>query len=138
MTVLDASNKLFDWFGDNDSFCLKEDFQKLILISEHKERDVSAVKLALDQLQDASLIKRDKDYWVLARPFQQWEQTPTVNAPVASLIANTINEFCDAIEDQTDRCDASGIAEKDIRNIIIIAEHYKNIVLKNATDEGGG
>tara|TARA_Y100001938_G_scaffold9468_1_gene11713 strand:+ start:3323 stop:3736 length:414 start_codon:yes stop_codon:yes gene_type:complete len=136
MTVLDASNKLFDWFSDNDSFCVEEDFQKLILISESKERDISAIKLALEQLSSAELIKRNENHWILARPFEKWEQSVTVNPPVADLIAKTVNDFCDVIDDQTDRCEASSIGEKDIRNVLIITDHYKSLVLQNInTDE---
>ena len=135
MTIIDATNKLFDWFSDNDSFCMADDFQKLVLVTESRERDESSIKLALQNLQESHLVKQDGNYWILNRPFQQWEQSVGINGPVSTAISKTINDFCDLIDDQTDRCDASDLKEKDIRNIVIISEHYKNLYTDSLESE---
>ena len=141
MTILDASNQLFDWFSDNDSFCIKDDWIKLILLSEHKERDEAAVILALDSLEKSELIKSiivndetKRKIWILNRPFDQWDQSVSLTGPTARVVSTTVNNFCDLIQDQTDRCDSTNISEKDIRNLAIVCNHYKTI----ATSEEEG
>ena len=140
MTVLDATNKLFDWFSDNDSFCLIEDWTSLIIISEHKERDETAVKLALSNLEETGLIKsldtknKEKKYWILCKPFDQWEQSVSLTGPTSRGVSEVLNLFCDMIEDQSDRCDSSAISEKDIRNILIVSNYYKNLAIKKSEE----
>ena len=58
MTVYEATNKLFVWFQDNDSFEMSEDFNSVILISETEDRDKATLELSLESLQKAELIKQ--------------------------------------------------------------------------------
>ena len=129
MTVLDASNSLVEWFLKNDSFCIEEDFNKIVLISENKERETAAVRAGLDKLIQLKLITRyevhEKEYWVLSKPIEQYEQEVEINAALAKDIADVINEFCDEIEDQLDRCDSTDLSPKDIKNILLLCRHYK-------------
>ena len=46
MTVYEATNKLFIWFQDNDSFEMSEDFNKVVLISENSERDIARASVS--------------------------------------------------------------------------------------------
>ena len=139
MTVLDVTNKLFEWFSDNDSFVIEDDFNKVILISDSRERDIAATELALKSLEESNLIQKktikEKEYWILSRPFGQYEQTVSVSAVIASGIAETINQFCDLIEDQTDRCDPTLITEKDIRNILIVSNYWRTSCLKDSEEK---
>jgi hypothetical protein len=129
MTVLDASNSLVEWFLKNDSFCIEEDFNKIVLISENEERETAAVRAGLDKLIQLKLITRyevhEKEYWVLSKPIEQYEQEVEINAALAKDIADVINEFCDEIEDQLDRCDSTDLSPKDIKNILLLCRHYK-------------
>lgn len=129
MTVLDASNFLVEWFLKNDSFCIEEDFNKIVLISENKERETAAVRAGLDKLIQLKLITRyevhEKEYWILSKPIEQYEQEVEINAALAKDIADVINEFCDEIEDQLDRCDSTDLSPKDIKNILLLCRHYK-------------
>ena len=129
MTVLDASNSLVEWFLKNDCFCIEEDFNKIVLISENEERETAAVRAGLDKLIQLKLITRyevhEKEYWVLSKPIEQYEQEVEINAALAKDIADVINEFCDEIEDQLDRCDSTDLSPKDIKNILLLCRHYK-------------
>lgn len=129
MTVLDASNSLVEWFLKNDSFCIEEDFNKVVLISENRERETAAIRAGLDKLIQLKLITRyeihEKEYWVLSKPIEQYEQEVEINAALAKDIADVINEFCDEIEDQLDRCDSTDLSPKDIKNILLLCRHYK-------------
>ena len=141
MTVLDASGKLFSWFQDNDTFCLKEDLNKVILITEDRKRDTASLRVGLESLEEGGMIKKqtidEEEYWVLARPFDSWEQNLEVSAGLAKAIADQINSFCDLIKDQRDRCDATSIKEKDIRNLVFIFDYMRD-ASNNGSDQEGG
>ena len=48
MTVVDATNMLFDWYSENDSFELEKDFMRVIPVTDTPEEDRSAFLCALD------------------------------------------------------------------------------------------
>jgi formyltetrahydrofolate synthetase len=139
MTIFDATTKLFSWFRENDSFSLDEDFQKMILISEEKERDSACIVAALRHLESVEFIKKEKideqEIWLLKRPFAQFEQTVEISAETALLVAEAINRFCDLIDDKTDYCDCTCVTEKDIRNLLIVYEQTKNIAQENMKND---
>ncbi len=141
MTVYEATNKLFVWFQDNDSFEMSEDFNSVILISETEDRDKATLELSLESLQKAELIKQktvgDKTYWILSKPWSQFESTVTVNSRLASGIAESINEFCDLINDDTDLCDATDLKEKDIGNLLFMYRQAKEMLGKSKDPEEG-
>ncbi len=139
MTIYDASGKLFNWFKENDSFVMEEDFKKLILISEEKERETACVTAALNHLESIDLIKKEKmeekEIWLLCKSFKQFEQNVEISADTCAVIADIINEFCDLIDDTTDYCDASSITEKDITNLLLIYQQTKNIALEKTKED---
>ncbi len=138
MTVTDCTNSLFLWFQSNDSFEINEDFNKVILLSEDKGRDSAALELALERLETAELIKSkeigEKKYWVLNKSFNNFESTVSIDATLSSEIAEDINQFCEIIGDDTDKCDSSNITSKDIQNLLFMYRQAKNIVGKQAAD----
>jgi len=125
MTVLDANNALFEWFMNNDSFVMERDLKKVIPIVEEQEEVENALKMALQQLEEANLIKisEDKKYHILTKNFGS-------NSFVASYISKQINDFCDMIGDHTDQCDTGNLSEKDIKNLCHIIDYYKEVVAK--------
>ena len=139
MTVTDCTNSLFLWFQNNDSFEINEDFNKVILLSEDKGRDSAALELALERLETAELIKSkeigEKKYWILNKSFNNFESTVSIDATLSSEIAEDINQFCEIIGDDTDKCDSSNITSKDIQNLLFMYRQAKNIVGKQAADE---
>ncbi len=139
MTIYEASGLLFNWFRDNDSFVLEEDFKKVVLISEEKDRETACVTAALNHLEGMELIKKEqvgeKEIWILRKSFRQFEQNVEISAETSATIANVINDFCDLIEDTTDYCDATSITEKDISNLLLIYRQTKNIALDKTKDD---
>ncbi len=131
MTVLDASNALVVWFLENESFCIEEDFNKVVLITENKQRDLAAVRGGLEKLVKANILAYEKiedtEYWTLTKPIEQYEQEVEITTPIAKDIARIINDFCDAIDDQLDRCDSTSINPKDIKNLTLLCDHYKDV-----------
>ena len=123
MTVFDASIKVYEWFSKNDSFC-ESDFIKILTISETPEADRASVLASLENFEKAEMIKKisykDHNYWILSKSFSTMNQDISITSNTAIIIAQLINQYCDALESDSDRCDPSNITEKDIKNILYI------------------
>ena len=139
MTVLDASTKLFLWFQKNNTFCLQSDEKEVVLISEDRERDRASLLAGLENLCENGICRYkkvdDKEYWILSKPFDSIESNVELGAPLASAIAEEINQFCDIIDDHTDQADPTAINEKDIRNFVFIYNHYKQMANNESPKE---
>ena len=132
MTVLDANNLLFEWFGSNDSFVMERDFKKVVPIFEDEEEMKTTLNLALQELCEANLVKicENKKYYILTKPFGAYQQSPEINSWIANYASVKINEFCDLINDDSDRCDASNLCEKDVKNLCHIIVYYRDALTK--------
>ena len=130
MTVLEASERLFTWFAENDYFVIDEAFLQVNPISYTVEKDKGVFELALKDLEQNELISsvdvEDKTCWVLKKPFTAYEQTVTLSPPVAMGLAQVINAACDEFGDDTDYCDPSRVDERDIRNLLLLYGHATN------------
>tara|TARA_Y100001938_G_scaffold131492_1_gene188658 strand:- start:15277 stop:15735 length:459 start_codon:yes stop_codon:yes gene_type:complete len=135
MTVQEASGKLYNWFYNHDSFCLDNDFNSIIPMTDLPDRDKAALAIALKKLESGGMLacseregedKKTHDYYVLERSFDSWQQTVDIGPTSARFIANELNSFCELIEDKTDWCDVTSISEKDVRNLVHIIAFYKN------------
>lgn len=141
MTVLDAGLKLYTWFQENESVVLDRDFQKIVLISTNEEEDYACFTAALKDLEGQGMVSRethkDTEYWILKQPFSSFEQSVKINSHLAKQIAEEINNFCDQIQDHTDRCDVSALTERDIGNIVFMYQTAKNSLYGKNLLEGG-
>ena len=125
MTVLEASEKLFLWFSDNDYFNMEENYISICPISETKEKDKIAITLALEDLEKGELVasRDDNDLgrcWVLKKPFTAYDQNVSIAPPIALALAQIVNAACDEFGDDTDRCDPASMQEKDIRSLLLL------------------
>jgi hypothetical protein len=139
MTVFEAYGKLWDFFKENDSFVIEEDFRKISLITETPTRDKAAVQSALDDWVESKMLHRqaqecwDKELkqnetkiiYILKKPLDSNEQSVSLSASLAGYISKEINEFCELIEDKTDWCDPTDLNQKDILNVLHILNFYK-------------
>ena len=139
MTVFEAYGKMWEFYKENDSFILDEDFRKITLITEHPARDKAAFQAALDDWVESKLLTRQvqtlwnkelketetKTIYVLRKPLDQNDQSISVSAQMATYISREINNFCELIEDKTDWSDPSDITSKDVLNILHILGFYK-------------
>jgi hypothetical protein len=62
-----------------------------------------------------------EDYWVLVKPLESFSQTIEVSGLVAAGIASVINDMCQALGSDSEKCDVLNISEKDLKNLIYIA-----------------
>jgi hypothetical protein len=156
MTVFEAYGKLWDFFKDNDSFVMEEDFRKILLITETPTRDRAAIQSALDDWVTSKVLAREiqtcwnkelkdnekKVIYILKKPMDSNEQSVSVNANMAGYITREINDFCELIEDKTDWSDPTDINQKDILNVLHILNFYKEkyrqeIGLSDGNDDNG-
>jgi len=125
MTIVEAANKLLEYFAKNVSFSLEENYKDLILISENPDETKIAFILALEDLEKSDLIKSHqigkKRIYILKKPLNSYDQNLSLSGFTCNLIAQVINDFCEQIKDKKDYCDAKNISEKDIRNLIFLA-----------------
>lgn len=125
MTIVEAANKLIDFFSKSDSFCIEDNYNDLINISNTPDEDKIAILLALEDLEKNDLIKGHltgkKKVFILKKPFESFDQNITINGFTCGMIGKIINDFCDKIKDKRDYCDVKNINEKDIRNLIFLA-----------------
>ena len=62
MTVFDATLMLYNWFNENDVFCMKDNFQQAVLLTENESHDKASIQAALGQLEEGGIIaKQDSE-----------------------------------------------------------------------------
>ena len=136
MTILQASGHLYQWFSENDSFSIEKDFIKIITITEEPNRDKAAFKCALKSLKKMGMIKGEfspddhLQYWILNKSFLTYEQNVTISPNLAITVSEIINKFCENTGNEEDLCDPTSIQEKDIQNLIYIA----NVLVSDKKD----
>lgn len=134
MTILDATNTLYEWFQSHHSFETNRDLRKLIPIIENEEETTVALKLALADLEASRVVSSqvhgEKKYYVLIKPFESYTQNVELSSWTNHWIAKEINDFCELIEDRIDVCNANSIRDKDVRNTIHIINYYKNKLIE--------
>lgn len=126
MTILEASQTLYKYFINNDSFIWPDDYLKLSIISETPEADKAAFELAFQKLKEVKLIssfedsKNSKKIWILEKPFKSFNQTVEISPVIANNIFEIISSCCEHIKDKSELPDVLNIKEKDIQNLLII------------------
>jgi len=127
MTILEASEKLFDWFSENDYFVMSENFTHVNPISDSIKKDEAVFFLALKDLEINELISsadlEDETCWILKKPFNSFEQTVSISPPIAMALSQIINSACVNLGDDTDYCSPANVQEKDVRNLILLYNH---------------
>ena len=147
MNILEASQKLLSFFEENDHFDIDKNFKEIITIIGSQKADRAAILCALEELEKMELVKsremkdgkETKNYYILTRGLETYEQNITVSYQTSYMIASVVNSFCEKIEDKQDWVDIKNIEEKDIRNTAIVARHYEEQVnsLMGLGEEGG-
>ena len=139
MTVLEAGAKLYQWFSENDSFSMEEDFIKIVMVTDHPSRDRAALNLALQDLKSLEIVRDsevdEKTYWVLKRSFTSYEQSLTISADVAITISLMINKFCEIVDNSTEECDALNLKESDLKNLLYITNLFMNKELDTDSEQ---
>jgi hypothetical protein len=121
MTILEANNKLLEYFSSNEYFELSKDFSKVVLISD-TDADKAAIIMALEELEKQKIVVKkvfeNREYWILFKPLAFQMQSFDLSLMTAIRIANTINKFIDKEEDKVS---PMRISEQDIFNLTLLA-----------------
>ena len=129
MNVLESSLKLYEWFSSNDSFCLEQDFLKLVIVSGDEERDKASILCALKNLEKYEIIQsQEVDYkkqkrrvWVLERPLERMPQKVEIDYELAITIAHVVNDAAEKYNVKESVCDAGNITANNIKDLIVLA-----------------
>tara|TARA_B100000131_G_C17933805_1_gene539478 strand:+ start:403 stop:837 length:435 start_codon:yes stop_codon:yes gene_type:complete len=140
MNISDCSNEILSWFRENESvFSLKKAKEILEPIVEDTEEREALIRGSLNFLEECKLIEKvsieSRDFWILKKRIEAYSQTVEINETLAMGIAKEINEFCEVINDHSDRCSSADIREKDIKNLLIMYVHAKTALAKKEIEE---
>ena len=137
MTILEASNKLFDFFKTHDTFSFPENFKDIVLITENKPKEFGVIYLALKKLEEVKLIKYHpvdlNEFWYLEKPLDSYEQSITVSPNTASTISKIVNKVYEN-NDEKYESDSLNINEKDINILLSLINSLNNIVQENKNE----
>lgn len=132
MTVNEASEHLYKWFYENDTFEITRDFKKIIAISEDEESDRAAILAGLERLYSLNLIKfssiasgsgknaLDKKYWIVVSPFKNNSQSVQISFSTALMISQLINPIIKVSSSGRKECDPTNLVESDIQNLAVL------------------
>jgi hypothetical protein len=126
MTLIDTTNKLFEFFGENDMFDPEKDMYKIFASSENKDVDKGLTLQALEDLENLTIIKKikypkeEKYFWVLKQPLHYYEQTIKIDPTLALEIFTILNVFKQISDNDSLVCDVKNIQAKDIRNLVLL------------------
>ena len=138
MNVIEATVALHFFFQENDCFEMDEDYEKLLVItdaSDAKER--AAIQSALEGLLEMGVVKKQearnknnisRDYYILVKDLSNAEQTVNLPGELCGRIAECVNQFCDVIGDNADKCSPYSITPQDIHNVLLILEFCRKRV----------
>jgi hypothetical protein len=125
MNVLESSIKLYEWFNLNDSFCLEEDFIKLMIISDNETRDKASLLCALNSLEKYEIIQSEevdnKKVWIIERPLESLPQKIEIDYATAILIAKIVNEAAQKYKVKDSICEVGNITPENIKDLVVLA-----------------
>jgi hypothetical protein len=138
MTVLTASAKLYEWFTENDSFCLDYDFNKVFQENQDKkDRESACVVNALEQFDEMQFTSSaevgGKKVWTLKKPLNAFPQTLDLTPDTCLQMSHVINGFCEYIQDDSSLCDPMNISEQNVVTLLTICA----TLIKDKSEENG-
>lgn len=134
MTILDSYQLLNEYFASNSTFCISKNRKEVVKISDDEASENAALICALKEMEKANILKscsvNGEDYWVLYKSLDSFSQTVEINGFIASAIAGVINNMCDSLGTDSEKCDPMDIGEKDLKNLIFMASKVSVDALK--------
>ena len=138
MTVLTASAKLYEWFMENDSFCLEYDFNRVFQEDQEKDRESACVVNALEQYDEMNFTSSaevgGKRIWTLKKPLSSFSQPIELTPDTCLQMSHVINGFCAYINDDSNLCDPVNISEQ---NVVTLLSICATLIKDKAEAENG-
>lgn len=134
MFIIEYTSELYKYFTENSSLHLsagqKDDFKKVIPITEDKEKDLAGLRIAMKEFEELGLVKHSKledgDIWFLKKHINNFEQYVLLDGETAHEVAEIINKFCSKIDDKKDLANPLKISHLDIKSLMLIIIHLMN------------
>ena len=129
MNISQASELLFDWFKNRESFCISDNFHLLVGDSNSnelifKKESAASVICALEDFENLEIVKSTEvsgeKIWVLKKNFDSYTQTVELPPSTCCAMASIINTFNKATDSQSQECDPKNISNADVETLIII------------------
>ena len=124
MNISQASELLFGWFNDKESFCISDDLHVLLDATESKKESTASVICALEDFENLEIIKSTEvsgeRVWVLKKNFDSYTQTIELQPATCCAMASIINTFNDATDSDSQECDPKNISNTDVETLIVI------------------
>lgn len=134
MTIVETFEKLNEFFSQKSIFNIEDNYKDLFLISEDENHKIASIKCALTELQNSGVIRctnvKDKEYWVLYKPLEAYDQTIEINYLLAAGISSVINNVCKIVGNDSDQCDPNNLRDRDLQNLVVIASKVSKENLK--------
>ena len=135
MNVSKASELLFNWFNNRESFCISDDFHLLVDDSSSnelvfKKESAAAVVCALEDFEKLEIVKSTEvsgeKIWVLKKNFDSYTQTIELQPATCCAMASIINTFNTATDSDSQECDPKNISNTDVETLIVIMSALVN------------
>lgn len=125
MNIIECYQLLNEYFNNHSCFNIKKNRKEVILVSDDENSENAALICALKEMEKTNILRScvidGEEYWVLVKPLDSFSQTVEISGLVAAGIASVINEMCEALKSDSEKCDVLNISEKDFKNLIYIA-----------------
>jgi hypothetical protein len=135
VNVIESYQLLLEYFNTNTVFSIKKNRKDVVLVSDDESAENASLSCALKEMEKAGILRscaiENDQYWVLFKSIESFNQTVELSGLVCAGIASVINDMCDKLERQSEKCDPSNVSEKDLKNLIYLASKTTVSNLKN-------
>jgi len=125
MNIIECYQLLNEYFNKKACFNVNKNRKEIFLVSDDENAENAALVCALKEMEKANILRscslNGEDYWVLVKPLESFSQTLEISGLLAAGISSIINEMCEALGSESEKCDVMNITEKDLKNLIYIA-----------------
>jgi hypothetical protein len=125
MNIIECYQLLNEYFNKKPCFNVKKNRKEIFLVSDDENAENAALICSLKEMEKANVLRScslgGEDYWVLVKPLESFSQTLEISGLLAAGISSIINEMCQALGSESEKCDCMNITEKDLKNLIYIA-----------------
>ncbi len=125
MNIIECYQLLNEYFNNHSCFNVKKNRKEVLLVSDDEYSENAAIICALKEMEKANVLRScildGEEYWVLVKPLESFTQSVEISGLVAAGIASVINNMCQELNSESEKCDVLNITEKDLKNLIYIA-----------------
>jgi hypothetical protein len=125
VNIIECYQLLNEYFNNHSCFNVKKNRKEVLLVSDDEYSENAAIICALKEMEKANVLRScildGEEYWVLVKPLESFTQSVEISGLVAAGIASVINNMCQELNSESEKCDVLNITEKDLKNLIYIA-----------------